>query len=160
MGMAVTSGKDFAFSPQLLVSLRGLGPTRGCAVVTRRALYIVPFVSISGGGTTIKRTTLTIGGKPPAQYVAGLLADPQMTPEQLDAELGRQCGEIEGAITFAMDGVKRIKIRAGWFGRAVRFSARADGLWGNPFTENFGWRPAKPDVSAFSALFAGDPRLV
>ena len=158
--MAVTSGKDFAFSPQILMPLRGLGPTRSCAVATRRALYIMPFVSVSGSGTTMKRTTLAIDGKPAAQYVAGLLADPKMTPEQLDAELGRQCGLTEGAIEFSMDVVQRIKIRTGWFGRAVRFSARPDGVWGNPFTENFGFRPGKSDVAAFSALFAGDPRLV
>jgi hypothetical protein len=33
-------------------------------------------------------------------------------------------------------------------------------LWGKPFVETFGWRPAKEDLAVFTAFFAGDPRLV
>lgn len=158
--MPVIAGKDYVFSPHLRTALKGAGPSRACAVITRRALYMIPYVSISGGGVTMTRTTITIDGLPPAGYIARMLADPQLTPDALDAELGRQCHEIRGAVAKPLAGFRRIKIRSGFFGRAVRLSERPDGLWGNPLTENFGWRPAKEDLPAFTAFFAGDPRLV
>jgi hypothetical protein len=160
MAMAVVSGTDYAFSRHLRTVLKGAGSSRACALVTRRALYFVPFVSISGGGMSIVRTTVTIGGVSPGVYVAQLLADPQTTADALDAALSRHCSTVEGALARPLEQFRRIKIRTGLLSRAVRLSQRADGLWGNPLTENFGWRPAKQDLPAFIEFFAGDPRLV
>lgn len=140
--------------------LAGAGPSTASVVVTRRALYLIPFVSISGGGVTITRTTVTIGGMPPAQWIAGLLADPNMTVDALDQSLAAQCAAITGAIAKPLDGFKRIKIRDGFFGRSVRLTERPDGLWGNPLKENFAWRPSKQEVAGYSAFFGGDARLV
>lgn len=158
--MPVIAGKDYAFSPHLRTVLKGAGPSSACALVTRRALYFIPYVSISGGGVTIVRTTVTIGGKPPAEYVAQLLADPQTTPESLDAAMAGQCSGIQGALVRPLERFRRIKIRTGFFSRGIRLSERAEGLWGNPLVEKFGWRPGKEEPAAFSAFFAGDPRLV
>lgn len=158
--MPVIAGKDYAFSPHLRTVLKGAGPSRACALITRRALYFIPYVSISGGGVTIVRTTVTIGGKPPAVWVGELLADPQTTPETLDAAMAGQCSGIQGAIARPLERFRRIKIRSGFFSRGIRLSERAEGLWGNPLVENFGWRPGKEDLPAATAFFAGDPRLV
>ena len=158
--MVVTAGKDYAFSPHLRTVLKGAGPSRACALVTRHALYFIPYVSISGGGVTITRTTVTIGGMEPAAYVARLLADPQMTPEALDAAVGGQCAGIAGALARPLDRFRRIKLRSGFFSRSVVLTERPEGLWGNPLVETFGWRPGKEDLAAFTAFFAGDPRLV
>lgn len=158
--MAVVAGRDYAFSPHLRTVLKGAGPTRACALVTRRALYIMPYVSISGGGTTIVRTTVTVDGMEPAVYVGRLLSDPQMTPDQLDAVMAGHCQRVTGAVARPLDAFKRIKIRSGFFGRTVRLTVRPDGVWGNPLTDSFGWRPGKEDLPAFTALFTGDPRLV
>ena len=158
--MAVVAGKDYAFSPHLRTVLKGAGPSRACALVTRRALYFIPYVSITGGGVTIVRTTVTIGGLPPADYIARLVADPQMTAEALDATVAGQCSGIQGAIARPLDRFRRIKIRTGFFGRGVRLSERPDGLWGNPLVDNFGWRPGKEELPSLAAFFAGDPRLV
>jgi len=158
--MAVIAGKDYAFSPHLRTVLKGAGVSSACALLTRRALYFIPYVSISGGGLTIVRTTVTIGGMTPGNYVARLLADPQMTPEALDADVGGHCAGITGGLARPLDRFRRIKIRNGFFGRSVRLSERPEGLWGNPLVDNFGWRPAKEEVPAFASFFAGDPRLV
>lgn len=158
--MAITAGRDYVCSPEIRTVLPGAGPSRACVVLTRRALYLIPYVSISGGGVTITRTTVTIGGMPPAQWIAGLLADPNMTPDALDQALAAQCAAITGGVAKPLDAFKRIKIRDGFFGRGVRLSERAEGLWGSPLKENFGWRPSKQEVSGYSAFFAGDARLV
>jgi len=160
MAMPIVPGHDYAFSPHLRTVLPGAGVSRACALVTRRALYFVPYVSISGSGTTIMRTTVTIGGKPPGEYVAGLLQDPQTTPDSLDSAMAGHCAAITGAIARPLERFRRIKIRTGFLGRAVRLSERAEGLWGNPLTENFGWRPAKEDLPGFILFFQGDPRQV
>jgi hypothetical protein len=158
--MAVAAGKDYVFTPHLRTVLKGAGVSRACALVTRRALYMIPYVAITGGGVTITRTTVSIGGMPPADYVARLLADPQMTPEALDAAVGGQCASIAGAVARPLEQFRRIKIRSGFFSRGVYLTERPDGVWGKPFVEVFGWRPAKQEVPAFSAFFAGDQRLV
>src|SRR3569833_197133 len=118
--MAVTAGKDYAFSPHLRTVLKGAGPSRACALITRRALYLLPYVSVSGGGTTIVRTTVTIGDKRPADYIVQLLSDPQTTPESLDAAVASQCSGIQGAVARPLERFRRIKIRSGFFSRAVR----------------------------------------
>jgi hypothetical protein len=158
--MPVTAGRDYLVSPHIRTVLPGAGPSSACVVVTRAALYFIPYVSISGGGVTITRTTVTIGGMPPAQYVAGILADPNMTPQQLDQVLAGQCASIVGAVVKPLATFKRIKIRNGFFSRGVRLTERPDGLWGNPLKENFGWRPSKAEVDGYAAFFTGDPRLV
>jgi hypothetical protein len=158
--MAVTAGRDFAFSPHLRTVLKGAGVSRACALITRRALYMIPYVSITGGGVTITRTTVTIGGMAPADYVARLLADPQMTPDALDAAMSQQCAGIAGAVARPLDQFRRIKIRSGFFSRGVYLTERAEGVWGKPFVESFGWRPGKEELATFAALFAGDARLV
>ena len=106
------------------------------------------------------RTTVTIGGMEPAAYVARLLADPQMTPEALDAAMAGQCSGIQGAIARPLERFRRIKIRAGFFSRTVALTERPEGGWGNLLVDMVGWRPAKEDLAAFTAFFAGDPRLV
>jgi hypothetical protein len=83
-----------------------------------------------------------------------------MTPEALDAAVGGQCAGITGAVARPLDGFRRIKIRSGFFNRSVGLTERSEGLWGKPFVEAFLWRPGKPELPAFSAFFAGDPRLV
>jgi hypothetical protein len=103
---------------------------------------------------------VTIGGMPPAQWIAGLLADPNMTVDALDQSLAAQCAAITGAIAKPVDGLKRITIRDGFFGRSVRLTERPDGLWGKPLKENFAWRPSKQEVAGYSAFFGGDARLV
>jgi hypothetical protein len=158
--MAVTAGRDYAFSPHLRTVLKGAGHSRACGLITRRAVYLIPFVSISGGGVTITRTTVTIGGKTPGEYVGQLLADPQMTPEALDAAVGAQCAGIASARALPLEQFRRIKIRSGFFSRGVLLTTRAEGMWGNPLTDSVGWRPAKDEVPVFAAFFAGDPRLV
>ena len=158
--MAITAGRDYVCSSEIRTVLPGAGPSRACVVVTRRALYLIPHVSISGGGVTITRTTVTIGGMPPAQWLANLLAEPNMTDEALDQALAAQCATISGAVAKPLDSFKRIKIRDGFFGRSVRMSQRAEGLWGNPLKENFAWRLTKQELSACSAFFASDSRLV
>ncbi len=158
--MAVTAGRDYVFSPQIRTILPGAGPSSACVVVTRHALYFIPYVSTRGGGPTIPRTRVTMGGKPPGQYVAGVLADPNLTPAQLDQTLAHHCAGLAGAVVKPLDGFKRIKIRNGFFSRGVRLTERPDGLWGNPLKENFGWRPSKDEVVGYSAFFSGDPRLV
>lgn len=157
--MAIFVGKDYVFSPHLRTVLKGAGPTRACALITRRALYILPYVSISGSGMTIVKTTVTLGGVSPAQYVASLLADPKMTPEALDDDLAKQCSGIEGAVARPLAAFKRIKVRTGFLSRGVRLTERAAGVWGG-LTENFGWRVAKDDMQSYLDFFDGDPRLV
>jgi hypothetical protein len=139
----VTAGKDYVFSPHLRTVLAGVGPTRACALVTRRAIYLLPDTGLVA----------------PAAQVAPVLADPAITPERLDEVITARCAATSGAVIRALAAQRRIKIRAGFFTRSVRFSERPDGLWGSIF-ENVGWRLAKDEPAAYQAFFAGDPRLV
>ncbi|MEO6773591.1 MAG: hypothetical protein ABI467_11300 [Kofleriaceae bacterium] len=158
--MAVIAARDYMFSPHIRTVAPGAGPSSACVVVTRRGFYMIPHVSISGGGVTITRTTVTIGGMPPAQYFAGVLADPSTTTAALDQLLASQCAAVTGAVAKDLSAFKRIKIRDGFFSRGVRLTERAQGLWGNPLKENFAWRPSKDEVAGYASFFAGDPRLV
>lgn len=157
--MGLTAARDYVFSPHIRVVLPGAGVSRACVIITRAAMYMIPYVAITGSGVTITRTTVTIGGVPPAQWVASLLADPNMSAPQLDQVLAAQCAQIGGAVAKPLAAFRRIKIRSGFFGRGLRLSERAEGLWGKPFVENFGWRTPKDEVAKYSAFFQGDSRL-
>lgn len=159
--MAVQLGRDYGFAYQIRTALPGAGPSRAVALVTRRYLLILPWVSISGGGITIVRTTQTVGGLPPGDAIRQLLNDPSMTVDRLEAEIGRWCSEIQGGLAKPIDVFKRIKIRTGFFTRSVMFSEKASGFdAGLPMGTAVGFRPSKEEIPAFEALFTGDPRRV
>ena len=159
--MAVQAGRDYGLAYQIRTALRGAGPSRAVALVTRRAVFILPWVSIGGSGSTMIRTTQTLGGLPPGDAVRQLLGDPSMTVERLEAEVGRWTSELQGGFAKPLDTFKRIKIRTGFFTRSVIFSSKASGYEaGMPLGNAVGFRPAKEEIGAFDALFNGDPRRV
>ncbi|MGH7280966.1 MAG: hypothetical protein ACRELY_05535 [Polyangiaceae bacterium] len=157
----VRPGADYALAYQIRVPLPGAGPSRAVALVTRRNLYMLPWVSISGGGLTIVRTTQTVGGMPPGDAIRQLVSDPSATPDTVDQCVTDWCGQLQGAYVKQLAVFKRVKIRTGFFTRSVVFSEKESGFdAGGPMGTAVGFRPAKDEVAAFEQLFANDPRRV
>lgn len=157
----VRPGFDYALAYQIRVPLPGAGPSRAVGIVTRRNLYMLPWVSISGGGTTIVRTTQTVGGLPPGDAIRQLVSDPSATPDTVDQWLAKWCSEMQGAFVKPIAAFKRIKIRTGFFTRSVVFSEKESGFdAGGPMGTAVGFRPTKEEIPLFDQLFANDPRRV
>jgi len=106
-------------------------------------------------GAAVTALDSTIGERPPLQAIEALLADPQTTPEALDATLTRWCSEVDGPIREDMAAVRRIRLFTGWFRRGVAFSEKASGYDIRPKAV----RPSKQELPGFVALLRGHPGL-
>lgn len=157
--MALQAGQDYAFSRRT-TWLFPTGVGKASALFTRNLVVIVPIETIGGAGRTVTTTTFTIGGQPVDQALARVLAAPDTTVDTLEAFLRKVRDDVpKGPVFESLADFKRIKVRGGFFGRAVTMSKRESGGWGLPGTV-VSLRLAKDEVEQFRQFFQGDPRLV
>jgi hypothetical protein len=148
----VVSGKDFAVV-QSTVWMFPQGIGRATAILTRRALYMFPQRAFYTTGVTRTKTTFTIGDRPPGVAIGELVANPAMTPDQLDHQLGEWARQIQGPIVLELAAVKRIRIFNGWLRRGVAFSEKETGYDVRPKAV----RPTKQEMPAFIELLRDRP---
>ncbi|HEY3805861.1 MAG TPA: hypothetical protein VGL61_24805 [Kofleriaceae bacterium] len=148
----VVSGKDFALV-QSTVWMFPQGIGRATAILTRRALYMFPQRAFYTTGTTRTKTTFTIGDRPPYVAIGELVANPGITADQLDQQLGEWARQIEGPIVLELAAVKRIRIFNGWLRRGVAFSEKETGYDMRPKAV----RPTKQEMPAFIELLKDRP---
>lgn len=151
--MPVTLGVDYAAVRRTSWWFpAGMG--KATAIMTRQTLYLFP-VKLLSSTTTTSRTNLlfTIGGRPPEEAIAGLVADPATTPEVLEQELSRWAREVEGPIAVEMSQYKRIRIWTGFVRRSVAFSKKESGYDIKPEAV----RPTKEEMPAFVSMLRDRP---
>lgn len=157
--MALQAGRDYAFSRRT-TWLFPSGVGKASALFTRNLVVIVPIQTIGGAGRTVTETTFTTGGRPVDEALLDLLAGPDTTVDALEGFLRKVRDDLPRGLVFeSLAEFRRIKVRGGFFGRAVTMSKRERGAWGLPGTA-VSLRLAKDEVEQFRQFFQGDPRLV
>jgi hypothetical protein len=114
--MAIEAGKDYVYAPKLS-RMGGAGVLTGVLVGTKKYLFVVPYESIGGGGRTIETRKYTLAGGDPRKTVPALLADEQLTIEDLEESLRGIVGDIDGEVlTLAEFDRFKIEVGGGLFG--------------------------------------------
>lgn len=148
--MAVAAGKDYAVARKV-TWLFETGAGDATALVTRRHVFVFPHKTIDAHSSS----TFLIDGRPPAQAILELLADPATTPEILDGQMTRWASQTVGPIFENFETFKRIRIFTGFFRRSVVFSKKEKGFEFGAL----GFRPKKEEMQAFLDLLKDYPAL-
>jgi hypothetical protein len=130
MSMALQANQDYVYVPTIDVN-EGLMTgtiTKACLVGTKKFLFVVPMEAVHAQGTFMGDTTKwTLDAANPRESVEKLLAQDDLTVEQLEETLKGLLEGDEQRRVFELGSVEKFQVKTGWLSGGVHIQVPGEG---------------------------------
>ena len=112
----LTAGQDYLYLPKIsfTVDLAGTKVVHGCLVGTKSLVFLFPSSSTDARGFTLTVSRFSFGGTDVRKALAELLADPNLTVEELESTCSAMLESVEGRRVFKVAELVRFQLQTGW----------------------------------------------